>query len=136
MTDETKLYSAVTSQISVSVKPFYLEEESDPDESHYVWAYHIEIENLGTDTVTLQSRYWRITNAYGQVEEVHGEGVVGEQPILGPGDAFEYTSGAPLVTSSGIMAGSYSMKRQDGSYFDVEIPAFSLDCPYGRPAIH
>lgn len=136
MSDENGLYSAITYEISVSVQSFYLEEESNPEENHYVWAYHVEIENLGDDTVTLQSRHWQITDANGKIEEVHGEGVVGEQPILGPGDAFEYTSGAPLVTSSGIMMGSYHMKRQDGSHFDVEIPAFSLDYPYGSPVIH
>ena len=107
--------------------PFYLDDQSEPDEGHYVWAYHVEIVNNGNEQVQLRTRYWRITDALGRVQEVRGPGVVGEQPVLDPGDAFEYTSGTPLPTASGIMAGIYQMELATGEQFDVEIPAFSLD---------
>ena len=110
--------------------PFYLDDQSEPDEGHYVWAYHVEIVNNGNEQVQLLTRYWRITDALGRVQEVRGPGVVGEQPVLDPGDAFEYTSGTPLPTASGIMVGIYQMELATGEQFDVEIPAFSLDSPY------
>ena len=124
------MYQEATNDIFVTVKPVYLEEQSSPEEDHYVWAYWVKIENQGSDTVQLRNRYWRITDSQGQVQEVRGAGVVGEQPVLKPGDAFEYTSGTPLSTPSGIMLGSYQMQRKDGATFDVTIPAFSLDSPY------
>lgn len=130
------LYSATTRSIRVSVKPVFLDDQSAPAENHYVWAYHVKIENGGTETVQLRSRYWRITDAQGRVQEVQGAGVVGEQPILSPGESFEYTSGTPLATPSGIMAGSYEMERLDGSRFEVEIPAFSLDSPYEAKSLN
>lgn len=124
------LYSATTQSIRVTVKPVFLEDQSAPAENHYVWAYHVKIENGGVETVQLRNRHWRITDAQGRVQEVRGAGVVGEQPVLSPGESFEYTSGTPLATASGIMAGTYEMERLDGSRFDVAIPAFSLDSPY------
>ena len=124
------MYQEATNDIFVTVKPVYLEEQSAPEEDHYVWAYWVKIENQGSDTVQLRNRYWRITDSQGQVQEVRGAGVVGEQPVLKPGEAFEYTSGTPLSTPSGIMLGSYQMQRKDGATFDVTIPAFSLDSPY------
>ena len=124
------MYSATTRSIRIIVKPMVLEDQSSPAESHYVWAYHVRIENQGGETVQLRTRYWRITDAMGVVKEVRGPGVVGEQPVLAPGERFEYTSGTPLPTPSGIMVGSYEMERQDGSRFEVAIPAFSLDSPY------
>ncbi len=130
------MYTALTNAIRVSVEPSYLEDQSEPDESHFVWAYHITIENLGAETVQLRSRYWRITNASGQVQEVRGAGVVGEQPILEPGESFEYTSGTPLSTASGIMVGSYRMETADGDEFDIAIPAFSLDSPHEARRLH
>jgi len=123
-------YSETTREITVSVRPFYLEEQSSPTENHYVWAYQVRIENHGSDTVQLRTRYWRITDSNGRVHEVRGAGVVGEQPVLEPGESFEYTSGTPLPTPSGIMMGSYQMQRQDGRLFDIAIPAFSLDSPH------
>lgn len=123
-------YSAVTRRIRVSVQPVYLDDQSQPAENHYVWAYHVRIENQGEETVQLRNRHWRITDAAGRLKEVRGPGVVGEQPVLGPGESFEYTSGTPLPTPSGIMVGSYEMERADGSRFEVAIPAFSLDSPY------
>lgn len=124
------MYNATTRDIKISVKTAYLEEQSAPTDCHFVWAYHIRIENLGSETVQLVSRYWRITDAKGEVHEVRGPGVVGEQPTLEPGDTFEYTSGTPLSTPSGIMTGKYQMENERGEKFDVQIPAFSLDSPY------
>jgi ApaG protein len=124
------MYSETTRSIRVSVEPIYLEEQSSPAESRYVWAYHVRIENRGRETVQLRNRYWKITDNRGQMQEVRGPGVVGEQPILGPGEAFEYTSGAPLPTPSGIMVGTYEMQTRGGESFSVRIPAFSLDSPH------
>src|SRR5271154_114014 len=127
---QAALYSATTRSIKVTVKPFYLEDQSSPAENHYVWAYHVRIENRGGETVQLRRRHWRITDALGRMQEVKGAGVVGEQPILGPGETFEYTSGTPLPTPSGIMVGSYQMETHGGENFSVRIPAFSLDSPH------
>ena len=124
------MYSETTRAIRVTVKPFYLEDQSSPAENHYVWAYHVRIENTGLEKVQLRTRYWRITDALGRIQEVRGPGVVGEQPILEPGESFEYTSGTPLPTPSGIMVGTYQMEGADGGMFDVRIPAFSLDSPH------
>ena len=126
------MYSKITRAITVTVKPFYLEEQSSPSDSHYVWAYHVRIENHGAETVQLRNRYWRITDSMGRVQEVRGAGVVGEQPVLKPGESFEYTSGTPLPTPSGIMEGTYQMERENGERFDVAIPAFSLDSPFAK----
>jgi ApaG protein len=123
-------YTATTRQISVTVSPTYLDEQSSPEEGHFVWAYHVMIENRGAETVHLLQRHWKIRDAHGQLQEVRGPGVVGEQPVLEPGDAYEYTSGTPLATPSGIMSGSYQMENERGENFDIEIPAFSLDSPY------
>jgi ApaG protein len=123
------MYSAVTHGIRVSVEPHFLEEQSDPARDRYVWAYRVEIENGGEVTVQLLARHWLITDGNGQLEEVRGLGVVGEQPVLQPGERYSYTSGCPLTTPSGIMRGSYQMAAADGSLLMVEIPAFSLDLP-------
>ena len=124
------MYSETTRSISVTVRPFYLEDQSSPAEGHYVWAYRVRIENRGAETVQLRRRHWKITDGRGQVQEVRGPGVVGEQPVLGPGQSFEYTSGTPLPTPSGIMVGSYEMELPNGECFAVAIPAFSLDSPH------
>lgn len=123
------MYTRTTRQIKVSVVPDYLAEQSDPEERHYVWAYTIQIENLGKETVQLLNRYWHITDANGAVQEVRGVGVVGEQPLLTPGDTYQYTSGAALKTSSGIMFGNYEMQTEEGELFNIDIPPFSLDSP-------
>lgn len=123
------MYSATTRSIQVSVKPHYMPERSAPGESRYFWAYTVEVSNKGEKTVQLLSRNWNITNASGEVEEVSGLGVVGEQPVLEPGARFEYTSGVPLTTPSGFMRGSYLMQTSSGERFEVTIPAFSLDLP-------
>ncbi len=124
------MYSETTRSIKVTVKPFYLEDESSPTDNHYVWAYHVRIENHGKETVQLRRRHWRITDGFGRVQEVRGPGVVGEQPVLAPGKSYEYTSGTPLKTPSGIMVGTYDMETPQGESFAVAIPAFSLDSPH------
>jgi len=130
------MYASTTEEITVSVESFYLNDQSEPDEGHYVWAYKVRIENKGAKTVQLLTRRWRITDSLGNVQEVKGDGVVGEQPVLEPGDSFEYTSGTPLGTPSGFMSGAYRMEAENGTLFDVDIPAFSLDSPYQPAQIH
>jgi ApaG protein len=130
------MFSETTDSITVTVEPAFLEDQSKPKEQRYLWAYRVRIENRGKETVQLLNRHWRITDANGREEHVRGPGVVGEQPVLEPGQAFEYTSGCPLRTPSGFMVGSYQMKRPDGSHFDVRIPMFSLDSPYAVKQIH
>jgi ApaG protein len=130
------LYRATTRGIEVRVTPRFLEERSSPDKGQYFWAYTIEIVNRGSETVQLQSRHWRITDALGRTQEVRGAGVVGEQPVLKPGQSFEYTSGVPLTTASGFMAGTYGMTSAKGERFDIEIPAFSLDSPGMRRTVN
>lgn len=124
------MQTAVTRDIAVSVETQFLENDSDPDEHYFVWAYRITIENQGQDTVQLLTRHWQITDAMGRLQEVRGEGVVGEQPVLAPGSSFTYSSGTPLSTASGFMRGSYQMTDPNGARFDIEVPAFSLDSPY------
>ena len=125
------MYYETTAGITITVKPSYLDEHSSPEKSHFVWAYHIRIENNGPRTVQLRNRHWRITDSRGRTQEVRGAGVVGEQPVLRPGDSFEYTSGTGLPTPSGIMTGTYQMEASDtGERFDVKIPSFSLDSPH------
>lgn len=129
------MYRQTTQGITITVEPSYLDDQSSPGDNHYVWAYHVRIENGSDAAVRLRSRYWRIADSAGRVQEVHGQGVVGQQPELAPGEAFEYTSGTPLSSPSGVMLGRYRMEDDAGRSFEVEIPAFSLDSPYqkGRP---
>ena len=128
------MYEAVTRGLKVSVTPQLLEHEADDD--RYVWAYTVVIENEGTTAAQLKTRYWQITDAKGRVEEVRGPGVVGETPVLKPGESFTYTSGCPLNEPSGVMVGHYGMVDADGDAFNVEIPAFSLDSPAGRRTVN
>jgi ApaG protein len=130
------MYRSTTRNIEVEVEPFYLPDRSDPEESRYVWGYRVTIANNSDVFVQLLARYWRITDGIGRVEEVRGPGVVGEQPELNPGDSFQYTSGCPLRTSSGIMVGAYTVRSSDGEFFDVAIPAFSLDLPDGNHSVN
>lgn len=130
------MYCAITEGIQVSVEPTFLPDYSEPDEGRWVWAYDVEVRNNGRETVRLRNRHWRITDANGRVAEVHGAGVVGEQPTILPGSAFRYTSGCPLATPSGIMMGQYEMERENGERFLVEIPAFSLDLPDHRASVN
>jgi ApaG protein len=123
------MYSETTRAITVTVLPFYLEQHSSPADGHYVWAYRVRIENGGADTVQLRNRHWRITDSTGRLHEVRGPGVVGEEPVLGPGQSFEYTSSCPLSTPSGFMVGDYEMETRSGERFLARVPAFSLDLP-------
>jgi len=124
------MYKQTTRSIAITVKPFFLEDQSSPSDNQYVWAYHVVIENGGAEPVQLLNRYWRITDAVGRVQEVRGAGVVGEQPVIKPGESFEYTSASPLTTPSGIMVGTYQMETGGGERFEAAIPAFSLDSPH------
>lgn len=124
------MFEATTRAIKVRVEPEFLDEQSDPEDHHYFWAYYVEIENGSDSPVRLRARHWVITDGRGSVQEVIGEGVIGEQPLIQPGETFSYTSGAPLGTPSGFMNGHYQMEGIDGDDFYVEIPAFSLDSPY------
>ncbi len=130
-------YAETTRNIRVSVRSSYLEDRSNPEEGRFEWAYRVRIENHGREPVQLLRRTWRITDAHGRTQHVHGAGVVGEQPILEPGEIFEYTSGTPLDTPSGFMVGAYHMiVPASGENFDVAIPAFSLDSPHGGGRVH
>ena len=129
-------YTAVTRGVLVRVRTAYLEDQSDPEAGSWVWAYEIRIENQGAETVQLLRRTWRITDARGRVQVVEGPGVVGQQPTLDPGEAFEYTSGTPLTTSSGFMSGAYHMVAACGEAFDAAIPPFSLDSPNLHTRLH
>lgn len=130
------MFKAETNGIIVNVMPVYIDEQSNPAASRYFWAYRVSIENHSADTVQLLSRYWRITDATGRIDEVRGDGVVGEQPVIAPGGEYTYTSGCPLMTPSGIMMGSYKMKKNSGKVFEVAIPAFSLDLPDQKPSLN
>ncbi len=135
-TRDKTVYEARTRDIVVRVAPAYLEDQSDPEEGRWFWSYTVEIENHGTQTVQLMTRQWLITDALNRTEEVNGEGVVGEQPVLKPRDAFRYTSGVPLRTPSGAMKGSYHMEIEDGDDVEVAIPEFSLDMPGARRTVN
>jgi ApaG protein len=130
------MYRAVTRGIEVQVTPRFLAERSSPENGYFFWAYTIEITNHGRDTVQLRTRHWKITDAHGRLQEVRGAGVVGETPVLEPGESFEYTSGVPLPTPSGFMVGSYGMVTAAGEGFDISIPAFSLDSSSTKPTIN
>jgi ApaG protein len=130
------MYRAVTRQIEVTVEPNFVPEQSSAERSRYFWSYTIVITNTGEETVQLRTRHWIITDASGHREEVKGEGVVGEQPILAPGERFEYTSGVPLSTASGIMAGRYQMVTESGERFEIDVPTFSLDSPEARRVLN
>ncbi|HET6469134.1 MAG TPA: Co2+/Mg2+ efflux protein ApaG [Geminicoccaceae bacterium] len=123
------MYTETTRAVRVSVEPFYVEDQSEPAKERWVFGYRVTIENRGAEPVQLISRHWRITDGRGRLLEVKGDGVVGEQPRLAPGESFQYTSGTPLPTPTGIMVGTYQMIDSAGRWFDVKIPAFSLDAP-------
>jgi ApaG protein len=130
-------FSSTTRGVRVSVTAVYLEDQSDPEGGSWVWAYQVRIMNGGREAVQLLRRTWHITDARGRVQVVQGDGVVGEQPVLEPGETFEYTSGTPLETPSGIMSGAYHMVVVlTDERFDVEIPAFSLDSPNQPRLVH
>lgn len=129
-------WTSITRDISVSVEPIYLSDQSAPEDDYYVWAYKVEIENKSGATVQIRSRFWRITDSFGRIQETRGMGVVGEQPVIKPGEKFEYTSGTPLQAPGGMMGGNYQMQTSDGDLFEVEIPLFSLDSPHDIKRMH
>jgi ApaG protein len=129
-------YELETRSIRVAVKPAYLDDQSDPEDDRYVWSYTVTIENRGPEPVQLLSRYWNIVDGTGRVQEVRGAGVVGAQPVIAPGESFQYTSGCPLETASGTMSGRYQMMSASGESFEAEIPGFLLESPYERRQIH
>lgn len=133
---DTPAYEAETDGIVVRVRPSFLAGQSNPDAGRWVWAYHVEIVNLTGVQVQLMARHWVITDARGQVEDVRGPGVVGEQPVIAPGASYTYASGCPLTTPSGSMVGSYAMADSEGRSFDAAIPAFSLDVPGQRRVLN
>lgn len=122
-------FHAMTRDIGVHVAVTYLPEQSEPDRGRWFWAYHIRIENRGDQPVQLLTRHWIITDGNQQVQEVHGEGVVGKQPRLAPGEEFRYSSGAVLATPVGSMHGSYQLIADDGVRFEAPIAAFTLAVP-------
>ncbi len=130
-------FTEVTRDVRVTVRALYLADQSEPERSRYVWAYKVNIINEGRNTVQLLRRTWHITDAQGRTQHVNGEGVVGEQPVLDPGENFEYTSSTPLSTPSGFMRGIYHMvATATGEAFDVAIPGFSLDSPHQAGRVH
>ena len=124
------MYRAVTENIEVIVRPSFSQEQSQPEKSKFFWTYAVEITNHSFEVVQLRTRHWEITDANGFRQDVRGAGVVGEQPVLKPGDTFRYASGCPLTTPQGIMVGNYEMEGAHGNRFNVRIPAFSLDSPF------
>jgi len=130
------MYVSTTRNIQVTAIPDFMPDRSDPEQGRYFWCYTIEIANLGHVRVQLLSRHWIIIDANGRREQVRGPGVVGEQPMLEPGEIFRYASGCPLSAPSGLMQGSYRMISDTGEAFDVDIPAFSLDSPLSRPTLN
>jgi ApaG protein len=129
-------YELETRCIRVAVRPAYLDDQSSPEDDRYVWSYTVTIENRGSEPVQLLSRYWNIVDGSGRMQEVRGPGVVGAQPVIAPGESFQYTSGCPLETASGSMSGRYQMMSASGESFEAEIPAFLLESPYERRQIH
>jgi ApaG protein len=131
-----RMYRAVSRKIEVTVEPNFLPERSSVEHRRYFWSYTIVITNTGEETVQLRTRHWIITDATGRQQEVSGEGVVGEQPVLAPGERFEYTSGVPLPTASGFMSGRYEMECESGERFDIDVPTFSLDSPDSKRTLN
>ena len=119
-------YEARTRGITVRVSVSFLPEQSEPDGGRWFWAYHVRIENGGDEAVQLLTRHWIITDGRGARCEIEGEGVVGEQPIIEPGDSFDYVSGCPLATPTGAMEGGYGLLTAHGAMFDAVIPRFEL----------
>lgn len=126
---ESHLYKAITDDVQVAVEPEYQPHRSSPDQGKHVWAYHIEISNLGQRDIQLRGRYWRIVDGNGRIQEVRGRGVVGEEPMIAAGDSYRYSSGCPLDSESGFMSGYFEMESENGTYFEVIVPTFSLDIP-------
>ena len=130
------MYRAVTRQIEVTVEPNFQPGRSVIDKGQYFWSYTIIITNSGHETVQLRNRHWIVTDAAGREQIFRGEGVVGQQPVLAPGERFEYTSGVPLTTASGFMTGRYQMVSESGEHFEIDVPTFSLDSPDSKRVLN
>src|SRR3977135_1261254 len=133
MTALKTAYSAVTRKSEVQVAPKFLADRSSPENGYFFWAYTITLHNHGKETVQLKTRHWRITDAHGRRQEVRGAGVIGEEPGLQPGENYEYTSGVPLPTPSGFMAGTHGLVTASGEEIDIGIPALSPHTPHHPP---
>jgi ApaG protein len=131
-----RMYRAITRQIEVTVEPNFMPERSSVEKRQFFWSYTIVITNTGEETVQLRARHWIITDGSGHRQEVRGEGVVGEQPVLAPGKRFEYTSGVPLQSPSGFMTGRYEMESAKGERFEIDVPTFSLDSPDSKRTLN
>ena len=130
------MYRAVTRQIEVTVEPNFQPGRSAIDRGQYLWSYTIVITNSGHETVQLRTRHWIITDAAGRKQVVRGEGVIGKQPVLAPGQRFQYTSEVPLTTASGFMTGRYQMVSESGEHFEIDVPTFSLDSPDSKRVLN
>jgi ApaG protein len=130
------MYRAETRGIRVTVQPRFVAEESQPEKGKFFFAYTVEIVNLSPDRVQLESRHWTIVDGHGKFQRINGAGVVGKQPVLDPGESFTYTSGCPLTTPDGTMAGTYLMLLESGDTFSAEIPAFALESPFVKRVVH
>ncbi len=130
------IYAAETQGVRVTAQPRFLEADSEPGQDRYVWAYAIEIVNLSGQTLRLLTRRWTIIDGHGRIHEVRGEGVVGQQPVLRPGESFSYTSGCPLATPHGSMQGAYAMQDERGEALEIAVPLFPLDSPYVKKVLH
>ena len=130
------MFESRTRDVVVRVEPSFLDDQSSPSDDRFIWAYHVEIENQTAEDLQVVERFWTIADSRGQVQEVHGSGVVGEKPVVKPGETFRYTSGAPLTAPAGMMLGSYRVETPDGETFDVSIPAFSLESPHQGASWH
>jgi ApaG protein len=130
------MYRAITGGVEVVVSPEFAPDRSHPEQNNFFWTYTVHIRNLSETTFQLHARRWEITDGLGISQEVRGLGVVGQQPILKPGESYSYTSGCPLPTPQGVMVGSYEMLGEQGEKLEVAIPAFSLDSPYIKRVLH
>jgi len=124
------LFEQRTKDVIIRVEPEFLAEQSSAADSRYIWAYTVEIDNQSAEDLQVTDRFWQIADSRGQMQEIHGKGVVGEKPVIKAGETFRYTSGAPLTAPSGMMLGTYTLQGEDGNSFDVKIPAFVLDSPH------
>lgn len=125
------LYTSQDPFVKISVHPTFVDEQFEPENNHYLWQYHVKIENVGEDVITLKRRHWEIIDGFGRIEYVEGDGVVGETPTILPREKFEYTSFVPLSSPSGMMLGWYDLLHDENGRIKAKIPTFSLDSPYG-----
>lgn len=129
-------FESKSNDFLISIKPLFMPTHSSIEDLLFVWCYHVQIENFGNEAYKIINRHWKITDGNAKVCEVTGEGVGGEQPLLNPGDLYEYTSAVPLCTPSGFMQGYYIMEKEDGSHIELDTPTFSLDSPYAHLSIN